>query len=251
MAPAGRSRNKKQRYLRAEDEMSRSRLPFVSVNVAITADGKLAPDSREFVPFGSRRDQQLMMELRSRADAVMSGARTVDLGKVDLGPGGRKYQRQRLENGLAEYNLRVIASGSASLNPRAHIFKKRFSPILLLTSEAAPASRRKPLSSLVDDVFVSPGATIDFRAALEWLREKWKVKHLLCEGGGEDNAPILHERLADEIYVTICPVIFGGRRAPTMADGGGITELAEATRVKLVRRELVDGELYCVFRVAK
>src|SRR5215217_1143058 len=110
--------------------MRRGSLPFVSVNVAITADGKLAPDNRRFVPFGSKDDRQLMMELRSRADAVMSGARTVDLGKVDLGPGGRKYQRQRLESGLSEFNLRVIASGSASVDPKAHIFKTRFSPIL-------------------------------------------------------------------------------------------------------------------------
>jgi riboflavin biosynthesis pyrimidine reductase len=119
--------------------MSGSPLPFVTVNVAITADGKLAPDSRHFVPFGSKRDQELMMELRSRADAVMSGARTVDLGKVDLGPGGKKYQQQRIENGLAEFNLRVIASGSASLDPNAHIFKKRFSPIVLLTTKSCSA----------------------------------------------------------------------------------------------------------------
>src|SRR5436190_6553099 len=117
------------------------RLPFVYVNVAMTADGKIAPSNRHFVPFSTKRDQELMMELRSRADAVMSGARTVDLGKVDLGPGGKKWQQERLINGLAEFNLRVIASGSASLNPEAHIFKKRFSPILLLTTEAAPATR--------------------------------------------------------------------------------------------------------------
>ncbi len=231
--------------------MSGEKLPFVTVNVAITADGKLAPDSRHFVPFGSKRDQQLMMELRSRADAVMSGARTVDLGKVDLGPGGKKYQRKRIENGLAEFNLRVIASGSASVNPQAHIFKKRFSPILLLTTEAAPSARLKRLSTVVDDVFVSPGATIHFRAALEWLREKWDVKRLLCEGGGEINAPVFRERLVDDLYVTICPVIFGGRTAPTMADGAGINALSDGLRAKLVRRELVDRELYCVYRLAK
>jgi 5-amino-6-(5-phosphoribosylamino)uracil reductase len=231
--------------------MSSSTLPYVTINVAITADGKLAPDSRHFVPFGSKRDQQLMMELRSRADAVMSGARTVDLGKVDLGPGGRKYQRRRIENGLAEFNLRVIASGSASLNTEAHIFKKRFSPILVLTTEAAPASRLKRLAKLADDVFVSPGATIDFRAALSWLREKWKVKRLLCEGGGEINAAIFAQKLVHELYVTICPVLFGGRRAPTMADGAGISALTDALKLKLVRRELIGDELYCVYRLVQ
>ncbi len=229
--------------------MKRASLPFVSVNVAITADGKLAPDNRDFVPFSSPRDHELLYELRARADAVLSGARTVDLGRIDLGPGGLKYRRKRLEKGLAEFNLRVIASGSASIDPNAYVFQERFSPILLLTTEAAPASRLRRLSKAVDDLFVSPGATLDFHAALVWLRERWKVKHLHCEGGGEINAPILRQRLAQEVYVTICPVIFGGRRAPTLADGPGIDHLADATRLKLKRREVIGGELYAVYQV--
>jgi riboflavin-specific deaminase-like protein len=189
-----------------------------------------------------------MMELRSGADAVLSGARTVDLGKVDLGPGGKKYQRQRLKDGLSEFNLRVIASGSASVNPRAHIFTTRFSPILLLTSEAAPKRRLARLQPLLADVFVSPGEKIDFTAAFEWLRRNWGVKHLLCEGGGEVNAPLLRAGLVKRLHVTICPVVFGGRTAPTLADGDGIEALAEANRLKLEHRELAGGELYCVYK---
>src|ERR1041385_5277497 len=37
-------------------------LPFVFLNVAITADGKIAPANRRFVPFGSRRYQIHMLE---------------------------------------------------------------------------------------------------------------------------------------------------------------------------------------------
>lgn len=230
--------------------MSGSALPRVAINVAITADGKIAPDTRRFVPFSSRRDHESMMELRSRVDAVMSGARTVDLAQVDLGPGGRKYEQQRVRNGLARYNLRVIASGSASVDPGAHIFKERFSPILLLTTQAAPRSRIKRLTPFVDGMFVSPGNKIDFRAAFEWLRATWQVKSLLCEGGGEVNAPVIRAGLVERVYVTICPVIFGGRTAPTLADGEGITRLSDAVALKLVRRELIGKELYCVYRCA-
>jgi hypothetical protein len=54
-----------------------SNLPFTFVNVAMTADGKIAPTSRRFEPFSSKRDRLLMYELRSYADAVISGARTL------------------------------------------------------------------------------------------------------------------------------------------------------------------------------
>jgi hypothetical protein len=78
--------------------------PFVYVNVATTADGKLAPANRQFVPFSSKHDRELLLELRTRADAVMAGARTVDLAKTTLGPGAPRFRRLRLGRGLAEYS---------------------------------------------------------------------------------------------------------------------------------------------------
>src|SRR5438445_7710482 len=112
-------------------------LPFVYINVATTADGKLAPANRRFVAFSSQRDQRLLLELRARADAVMAGARTVDLMPVNLGPGPARYRRARLRNGLAEYNQRIVVSGSGTLDPRAEIFRHRFSPIIVLACRLA------------------------------------------------------------------------------------------------------------------
>src|SRR5688572_23848208 len=231
--------------------MAEPNVPFVSVNVAITADGKLAPDTRHFVPFSSQRDRDLMMELRSEADAVMSGATTVADGDVELGTGGERYRRKRVERGLREFNLRVILSGSASISPKAHIFRTHYAPILVLATEAAPEERLRNLRKVADDVFVSKGRKLDVVAALEWLRAKWKVKCLLCEGGGEVNGALFEAGVVGEINVTICPVIFGGRFAPTLADGKGIERLTEALPLKLKRMEKFGQELYCVFRVLK
>ena len=40
-------------------------LPFVFINVAMTADGKIAPANRQFEPFGGPQDQQHLLELRA------------------------------------------------------------------------------------------------------------------------------------------------------------------------------------------
>lgn len=230
---------------------SSSDRPFVAVNIAMTADGKIAPDHRRFEPFGSKRDQDHMMELRSSADAVMAGARTVGTGKVSLDPGGRKYQRRRLENGLAEHNLRVIVSRTASISLNAHIFSQRFSPILLITTEAAPKARLAAFGNAVAQTFISSGTEVDFAAALRWLRGHWGVKRLMCEGGGELNAPMFRGGFVDELHLTICPVLFGGRKAPTLADGVGIERLTEAKRFVMKRQERVGDELFCVFHPEK
>jgi len=229
----------------------RTRRPFVTLNLAITADGKIAPAHRRFEPFSTRFDHERMMELRSQADAVLSGARTVAQPGLTLGPGGRKWRAARLARGLSEYNLRVLVSGSASLDPGSDIFQKRFSPILLLTTEAAPKARLARLRGVVEAIHVSPGRQVDFRAALGWLASEWKVRRLLCEGGGETNAALFTGGLVDELYLTICPVLFGGRHAPTIADGPGVAVLSEAARLRLISTEQIGNELYCRYRASR
>jgi riboflavin biosynthesis pyrimidine reductase len=96
----------------------------------------------------------------------------------------------------------------------------------------------------VDEIKICGSEEIDFRAALRWLREKWKVKRLLCEGGGELNDALFRAGLVDEIHLTICPKIFGGRAAPTIADGKGVARLARAAQFKIVRKMPINGELF-------
>jgi 2,5-diamino-6-(ribosylamino)-4(3H)-pyrimidinone 5'-phosphate reductase len=227
----------------------RDKLPFVYLNVATTADGKLAPPNRHFVPFSSKRDQELLMLLRTRCDAVMAGARTVDSVPVNLGPGGRRFREMRKANGLSEYNVRVVVSGSGTLNPRAEIFKHTFSPLIVLVTERAGAARIKRLQKLGAIVQICGERQIDFTATLKWLHREWNVTRLLCEGGGEINAALFAENLVHEIYLTLCPTVFGGRNAPTLADGAGAEKLLDAAKVKLKAKERIGDEMYLVYSV--
>lgn len=235
------------RFQNSEPEAGRR--PFVFLNVATTADGKLAPAHRRFVPFSSRRDQVLLHELRTRADAVMAGARTVDSVAVTMGPGAKRYRDQRIQNGLAEYNLRVIVSGEGTINPRAEIFRHTFSPIIVLTTGRARLSQRRRLQALGAVVHTCGERAIDFSSALRWLRREWNVQRLLCEGGGEINAALLRAGLVDEIYLTLCPKIFGGRNAPTLADGLGIQKLHDAASLKLKSSRRFGDELFLAYEV--
>jgi riboflavin-specific deaminase-like protein len=222
-------------------------LPFVLVNMAMTADGKIATANRVVHSFGSARDLEHLYELRATTDAVMCGARTVEISNGILGAGGEKYRQQRRKNGLAENNLRVIVSGSGSINPAAEIFRNRFSPIIILTTERPSRAKLKMLRALVDEVKICGRIQINFHTALRWLRKKWQVKRLLAEGGGELNDALFRAGLVDEIHLTICPKIFGGRAAPTIADGTGAKDLKSAIGFQLESFRLVNGELFTVF----
>jgi riboflavin-specific deaminase-like protein len=222
------------------------KLPFVFINMAITADGKIATANRAVSSFGSQRDKEHLLELRATADAVMSGAGTVNSAPINLGPGPEKYRQRRARAGLAEYNLRIIASGSGGVNPDAEIFKQKFSPIIILTTGRANEDKLKKLRELAEVKILGP-REIDFRKAIVWLREKWNVKRLLCEGGGELNDALFRAGLVNEVHLTICPKIFGGQTAPTIAEGIGVPKLSNAAQLKLKSMKRVGDELFVIY----
>jgi riboflavin-specific deaminase-like protein len=226
------------------------KLPFVLVNMAMTADGKIATANRRVHSFSSKRDLEHLYELRATADAVMCGARTVEVSRTILGTGGEKFRELRLKRGLAEYNLRIIVSGGGSINPRAAIFKKHFSPVIILTTAPASKTKLRSLRTIADEVKVCGEREINFASALRWLRTKWGVRRLLCEGGGELNDALFRADLVDELHLTICPKIFGGDSAPTIADGSGFRRLAEAAPLQIESFKRCGSETFAVFQRA-
>jgi riboflavin-specific deaminase-like protein len=225
--------------------------PFVFINMSMTADGKIATANRSITSFGSKRDLAHLYELRATADAVMSGARTIEQSHAKLDPGGTRFQRLRIKSGLAEYNLRIIVSGSGTIDPRAKIFRHHFSPIIILTTECAGAKQLSTLRQIAEDVIVCGRIEIDFPRALRDLRRRWKIKRLLCEGGAELNDSLIRAGVVDELHLTICPKIFGGRTAPTIADGVGVEQLSQAAQFEFTSLRRVGDEVFAVLRAKR
>jgi riboflavin-specific deaminase-like protein len=143
----------------------------------------------------------------------------------------------------------VIISGRGTLNPGADIFRHRFSPIIVLTTQRASTRDRARLRGVADDVEAFGDREFDFAAAFHWLQKKWGANRILCEGGGELDWALLRRGLVDEIYQTVCPLIFGGRDAPTLADGEGVKDVRKAVKLRMKTFERVGQELFLVYRV--
>lgn len=225
--------------------------PFVLINMAMTADGKIATANGAVSTFGSARDKRNLLDLRATADAVMAGARTVDAHPVTLGPGGDKYRRRRLRHGLAENNLRIVISGSGSLNPNAAIFKTESSPVIVIASGSASPRKLERLHKGGAAIKQFGDTKIDFPAALKWLRLQHGVRRLLCEGGGELNDALFRAGLVDELHLTVCPIVFGGSAASTISDGLGFEKLNSACALELKSRKQGGSELFLAYRVQR
>jgi 5-amino-6-(5-phosphoribosylamino)uracil reductase len=221
--------------------------PFVLINMAMTADAKIASANRAISSFESPRDHEHLLELRATADAVMAGARTVDLNPINMGPGGEMYLRRRAKKGMQPYNVRIIVSRLGTVDPQARVFQERFSPVIVLTTHQASAKRLAALRAVAQEVKICGTREINFRSAFRWLFEKWKIRRLVCEGGGELNDALFQTGLVDELHLTVCPWLFAGRTAPTIADGAGVAKLARATRFELKSSRRVGAEVFLCF----
>jgi riboflavin-specific deaminase-like protein len=247
-APSQRQTARSPRPKPADKPVALAPLPYVIVNMSMTADGKTASEKRGVRSFGSALDRENLLELRATADAVLAGARTVDSDAITLGPGAAKFRQTRLQAGLREYNLRIVVSGAGTIDERAEVFRQKFSPVIVLTTERISHIRLKELSAVAEQLKIFGCNDIDFVAALRWLRAHWGVNRLLVEGGGDLNFAFFRAELVDELHLTVCPFLLGGREAPTIADGLGIERLPKAARFELHSMKRAGDEIFLVYR---
>ena len=111
--------------------MKRER-PFVLINMAMSADGKIASANRQLISIGTKQDHDHLLKLRTTVDTVMCGARTIESGDIIMDAGGKKYEQLRISNGLQKQNTRVLVSGSGTINPTSKIFHNRNHDLCLL-----------------------------------------------------------------------------------------------------------------------
>ena len=221
--------------------------PWIVVNMAMTADGKIATAGREVTSFGSPLDLESLYQLRSRMDAVLCGARTVEeTGATLANREGISHPLEGIPR-RASLRVRVVVSGSASFSLSAALWKDRSTPIAVLVSGEAPASRRNALRQMADSIWESPGPGVDLVRGVEWIHTTWNVQRMVCEGGGTLNVSLFREGLVDELRLTLCPRLFGGRSSPSIADGLAGT-LRDANRFEKPRIRRLGNELFLVFR---
>jgi len=215
--------------------------PFVYVNMAMTADGKITSAGREYPRFTSDHDRETMDRLRAEADAVLLGAGTARADDPPLHVRAEAMREHRRALGKPEELLRVLVSASLDVNPDSRFFAEGRGAAVVATVEEAPADRVEALAGRAE-VWRLGHRRVDLPALLERLHRRG-VARLLVEGGGELNWAFLEQDLIDELYVTVAPCLLGGRDAPTLLEGPGL-RMASRRRLRLADLRRHGDEVY-------
>jgi 5-amino-6-(5-phosphoribosylamino)uracil reductase len=219
--------------------------PFTKVVLAMSADGKIADRTGAAARFGSPADQRHLETQIADCDAVLFGAGTLRAYETSLPITAPDLRQQRQTQQRSPQPIHIVCSASGDLNPNLRFFQQSL-PRWLLTSAAGaqPWQGQPQFDHILSMEFAPPAC---WQPTLQELLQLG-IDRLAVLGGGELVASLVEAGQIDELYLTICPLILGGRIAPTPVAGNGFLE-AIAPRLELLSVRSVEQEVFLRYRI--
>jgi 2,5-diamino-6-(ribosylamino)-4(3H)-pyrimidinone 5'-phosphate reductase len=206
--------------------------PYVFINVAMTADGKIDTFERKGAAISSRRDKERVDQLRAAADGVLVGGKTLLDEAPKLTVKNEALRQERVQRGLSSNPVKVGVVTRADIPLDSDFIKDGPARVVIFTTSQTSISHVEALRAQGVEVFVEDAPQVDLTQMMFTLK-RIGIDHLMVEGGGTLNFELIRLRLVDEIMMYVAPMIFGGHHSPTMADSLGVPRDA-AIELKLM-----------------
>ncbi len=211
---------------------------FIFSNLAISLDGKIATQKRQFFPLGTKEDYQNMQKLRMGCDALLMGATTF-----------RTYKKPCFSLNSQSHPMNIILSSTLEgISPKWPFFQAKGLKRIFFVSSKAPSSRIKTIEKTSEVIVLkNPTSRTSMASQIISHLKKLGVRRLLIEGGGEVMWQFARENWIQEYHVTLTPKILGGALAPTLVDGTGFGP-KEILNLKLRQCRIQKDEIYLIYQ---
>jgi riboflavin biosynthesis pyrimidine reductase len=185
--------------------------PYVACNFVSTLDGR-ATVRGSTAALGFHTDARVVMRLRTFADAVVIGAGTMRVERYDRMLPVPRLRGYREQIGLPADPLTVIVTNSMELPWDAGLFTEGGGEVVLVTASTAKPPPTETAVEVLrhDDV-------VDFADLLRHLHRERGVSTTLCEGGPTVLNELIKADLADDLFLTLNPLLVGDPERTLMA----------------------------------
>jgi riboflavin biosynthesis pyrimidine reductase len=211
--------------------------PHIVLNFVASADGKSTADGRT-AALADDADRTIFRLLRTQVDALLAGTGTLAIERYGRPIRDPELVRIRVDEGRAPQPLAIVISRTGAVPFDIPLFGDPGVHVVLY----APAATVVPACSA--RVTHHPTGDGDLYAVMASLRRDHGVRSLLCEGGPVLFGALLRERLVDELFLTISPMLVGGGELPVTVGPA----VAAATPMRLVWALEHAGSLFLRYR---
>jgi 2,5-diamino-6-(ribosylamino)-4(3H)-pyrimidinone 5'-phosphate reductase len=223
--------------------------PFVFVNVAMSADGKISTRERRQVRISGNEDYSRVDRIKAESDAIMVGIGTVLADNPSLTVKSPELRAGRRAAGKDENPIRVVVDSAGRIPLDADILHKGTGKRIVAVSRKAPPGTLEGLRQHAA-VVTAGDETVDLSALLEDLHRQG-VRRLMVEGGGTLIWTLFEQGLVDELQVFVGNIVIGGKDAPTPADGTGFLREEAFPRLRIIEAVRLDDGLLVRWEVER
>ncbi len=211
------------------------RMPFVTVKVAQSLDGKIATWRGDSKWISSDKSRSFAHRFRQDYDAIMVGVNTVlrDDPKLDAWFSDKQP-------------IKIVVDSQLSTPKDAHLFSGGNKAIIVtLSSRPGQETQNRALLSEKAKILEvkEKAGQVNLKSMMKKLA-RMGITNILVEGGGMLNGSLFDEGLVDKILFFISPKIIGGKEAISAVMGKGVERVEKSVRLKDIRwRHLGDDFL--------
>jgi len=221
--------------------------PHVTVNFAMSADGKLSTWERRQVKISGKMDFIRVDQLKAMSDAIMVGIGTVLADDPSLTVKSEELKLGRVSRGLDENPLRVVVDSRGRIPVNAAVLCKGSGKRVICCAESIDPDTLRTLKSHAT-VIVTGLEEVNLKGVLSRLYEMG-VRNLMVEGGGTLLWSMFELGLVDEMYQYIGNMVIGGRDSPTPAEGKGFSITDSFIRMNLQECVRIDEGILLHWKV--
>ena len=216
-------------------------LPFVTVKLAATLDGRIATASGESRWITGPLARRSVHALRMRHDAVMVGSATALADDPDL---------TVRDMGAPRQPVRVVLDRLLRHTPASRLGRTaREVPVWMIHGPEAPSAARDAwaaTAAALIEVDTAP-AGLNLTAALQALAARGLTR-ILSETGGTLAAALIRAGLADEMLLYQGALLIGAEGKP-MLGPLGLSQLAHAPRPRLMSQDRLGPDTVSRWRL--
>ena len=208
----------------------------VTINCAMSADGKIALSSRQQTDISNDLDKRRVHALRNSTDAVLVGIGTVLTDDPRLTVKAEYVDETRNP-------VRIVLDSKGRTPEGAMVLNGEARTVIVTAEECDKIFPNA-------EVIRCGTERVDLRKALRTL-EGMGIQSILVEGGAEVIWSFLKSRLADEMCIFIGSLIIGGDSSPTPAGGEGASSLDDTVELRLRDAEVLGDGILLEYEVTK